>query len=206
MKRPELSKCPRFIRKWLESSLDYTESKTPLTGIGVGFADAVDNSGRIPTLIPPGDRPATTASNYLHGYSVVNSSNNNQASLMVTPANHLDTTNGSTWIPKISGVYITNTIPPRLNVTNTSTNVYFQISVNDLSGSGATPAGAITALSINVASGAIPASTNTNQYQLVSGIRVVNGPNVFSVVSLNSGVSGSQVTQPCLGTILLGLQ
>jgi hypothetical protein len=46
MEIPDLKKCPKFIRRWVEPAFQYAKSRTPLSGPGVLFADAADGSGR----------------------------------------------------------------------------------------------------------------------------------------------------------------
>jgi hypothetical protein len=138
-----------------------------------------------------------------HAYSVRDATSNGTTQVIVTPGNHLDTTSGGTaWVPTIGGTAINAGTPPKLTVSSSDTMIWFKISVNPLDGSGTTPAGQITAIEIDSGS-SLPANTNTEVYQVVDYI-TVNGST--SVTTQNGGVSGSQVIQPCGGSLLFGLQ
>lgn len=194
MEPPDLSKCPHFLKKWLELVVKYARSRTPLQGIGVYVADAVGDTGRILTTQPPVN--GASGPGYFHNYQIADASNGINAAITVSAGNHFDSSTGNTWIPTINSVYITNAIPPALSVTNTTTVCYFEATVNPLDGSGATPIGAITALTINAGS-SVPNSTNVYVRQLCSQMIVSIGSNSASVANKEGGVSGSQNYFPC---------
>lgn len=50
MNRPDLTKCPKFVRKWIGIVLNYVDSKTPLSGPGIIFSDGADGNGRTATI------------------------------------------------------------------------------------------------------------------------------------------------------------
>jgi hypothetical protein len=152
----------------------------------------------------------------IHSYSVTDASSQSPGSpaIGVIPGNHIDTTGGATWIPTLNGTVIAPlptppALPPFLAIDPDASMAYFHLTVNPLDGSGATPAGAITALEIDADDGSgLPDDTNTDLYQICAFL-TVTGPDSsgnYSVKSNEGGVSGSQVYQACGSTALLGLQ
>lgn len=169
---------------------------------------AVGDNGQQAVLISSNpDTDGTSANNVrqVHNYTVINASSGATPAFIVTPGNHKDSTGGSTWVPTIGGVLITNVPGPKANPSTSDTMVWFEITVNSFDGTGAAPAGAITAIEIDFGT-AIPSDDNTHVYQLVANILVTVTSGIANVSSLEGGVAGSQVYQACGTSGLLGLQ
>lgn len=143
-----------------------------------------------------------------HNYSVINASVGTTPKIIVTPGNHYDSTGGQTWIPTINGNPINIQIGspaayPSLIVGSSDNVVYFKITTNPQDGSGASPAGAITAIEIDSGT-SLPNNDNATFYQPVAYITVTI-TSVAVVTSNEGGVSNSQDYQFCGGSALYGV-
>lgn len=52
-----LSRCPAFLRKWLERVCDYIEANRPISGVGSAVADSPSGQGRSVNVDPSAISP-----------------------------------------------------------------------------------------------------------------------------------------------------
>lgn len=179
-------------------------------GDNIGRGDATplqngDNGYSLQVTRKGGSQDNPGTSNGLHAYSVVNASSGSSPAFLVLPGNHYDATGGEVWIPTLGGVPIFPLPYPTIPCTTMDTSVYFHFTVNPTDGSGASPAGAVTAAEIDVSS-SVPPNTLTDIYQLCDGITVTVTGGVALVVPASMGVTGVVAMKNCAGTIVFGPQ
>ena len=199
------SDSQQVLPGWLADGKGLRGDAVPVSEQGLSFppAQVTEIEAQVPLSNAPlanpggGGIPGTP-----HAYTVQDASSGGATKVTVTPGNHLDTTNNRSSVPTIDGTAITASPAPKLGVSSSDTVVYFKLTVVPLDGSGRGTPGQITAIEID-AGPSLPATTATAVYQVLDYVTVEAGK---SVSTRNAGVSGSQVTQPCLGTLLFGSQ
>ncbi len=186
---PNLAKCPKFIKKWLEPVLLYAKSRTPLSGPGIAFSDAPSDAGRSGTVtVQVGASPASGTAALLP-LQPFNASDDMTQQIGVTFGTYQNANGGDSYTPTLDGGDPLDAVPPPRMVITGTTIIYAKVS----RAAGADP---VTITAVDIQQGASQPSADASYwYQTLASVTWDSGGSI--IIDVLPNVSGSQMYQRC---------